>query len=350
MKTDSKKASSAQLPTDGRGTTAKLDLTGPRWTRVRRVAAHVTALAMLPYLIIKVYWTVDGLRGGGPNDDAWSRLDWVAVNGVTVGMAGLAILLGLALGQRWGMTVPGWVLLAPAWVGTGFLVPMVPIMPVLLWSSGGGNPATEPVSMPAWEGALLSASFAGFGIGVAVAFPLYVVQRWPHALAGQMRADPTAGGTTGAVQQSIGNLAAVMCVALGLPQLFWALGGTFGLDQDALDRRDAQWHVLTGNSGLWALIAACGLWALTHRRAGASFQTPMLLTWVGSGMLFAWGTWKAMFTHAVTVSFPPPEQPWELALENHFGALAGSMILVALLLLIAERQRTLPVPDGAARS
>ncbi|MFG1869537.1 hypothetical protein [Micromonospora arborensis] len=294
---------------------------------------------MVPYFVVKVVWTVDGLRGGGLHDGAWSKLDWTALNGLTVAMAGAAILLGLALGQRWGLRIPGWLILLPAWIGTGFLVPMIPILPVLLLTAGGGDPAADVV-VPAWEVALVSVSFAGFGLGVAVAVPLYVWRRWPYAFTGGPPTDPAAIRTTGAVERTVASLAATVSVALGLPQLYWALGGTFGLDQGALDRRDAQWHVLTGNSGVWALFAAWGLWTMTRRRAGAGFRTPMLLTWVASGSLFAWGSWKATFAYAVTSSFPSPEPPVTLAVENHFGALAGSVAVVALLLVV-ERRRAL---------
>ncbi|MEV1319822.1 hypothetical protein AB0J14_27505 [Micromonospora arborensis] len=302
---------------------------------------------MVPYFVVKVIWTLDGLRGGGLHDGAWSKLDWAALNGLTVAMAGAAILLGLALGQRWGLRIPGWLILLPAWIGTGFLVPMIPILPALLLTAGGGDPAADPV-VPGWEIALVSVSFAGFGLGAAIAVPLYVWQRWPHACTGRTPTDPAALRTTGAVELTVANLAAALSVVLGLPQLYWALGGTFGLDQAALDHRDAQWHILTGNSGLWALIAAWGVWTVTRRRAGTGVRMPMLLTWVASGSLFAWGSWKAIFAYAVTSSFPSPEPPVTLAVENHFGALAGTMAVVALLLVAERRHALLDRPERDA--
>ncbi|MEU7754436.1 hypothetical protein [Micromonospora sp. NPDC049171] len=316
--------------------TAETNGAGERWTTLRRFAGYGAALAMTPYLIVKIVWTLDGLRGDGLHDGAWSRLNWTAVNGLTVAMAAAAILLGLALGQRWGMRIPGWLILLPAWVGTGFLVPMIPILPVLALTDSGGDTAADAV-VPAWEIALLSVSFAGFGLGVAVAVPLYVWQRWPQAFTDPTPARSAVEGTTWAVQRTVANLAAAVSVALGLPQIYWSLGGSVGLDQAALDHRDAQWYIWTGNSGLWALIAAGGTWAVLRRRAGAGLRTPMLLTWVASGGLFAWGSWKAIFTYAVASSFPSPEPPLTLAAQNHLGALAGAMLLVVLLLVAAHR-------------
>lgn len=308
---------------------------------VRRVAAYGAALAMLPYFVIKIFWTVDGLRGGGLHEGAWSTLNWAAINGLTVAMSGLGILLGLALAQRWGMRVPGGVMVLPAWIGFGFLVPMIPILPVLLLfatgdtgsSADGGDP-----TLPVWEVRLVAVSFAGFALGSALAVPLYAAQRWPAAFSHR-----PAAGPPGEPVRSLALLASAVCVALGLPQLFWALGGTAGLDPATLDNRDAQWHVLTANNGGWALVAAWAVWAVA-RRGG---RIALLFAWAASGFLFAWGSWKAAFTYAVVPTFPPPEYTWVLALQNHFGALVGMAILVVLLLTL--EQRWWPRGDSNAR-
>jgi hypothetical protein len=304
--------------------------------RVRRFAGYWAAIAMLPYLVIKIFWTVDGLRGGGLRDGAWSRLDWAAINALTVGMAGLAVLLGLALARPWGNRLPGGLLLFPAWIGGGFLVPMLPLMPILLLLTIGNTTTTTTAeaaaALPALEVALVSVSFAGFALGVAVAFPLYVLQRWPDALKSRLPA--------GTVDLTTARVTAGTAAVLGLSQIYWALGGTLGLDPAALDRREAQWHLLTGNSGLWALIAAWGVWTVTHRAAG---PRSLLLTWLASGFLLAWGSWKAAFAFAAAPEFPPPEFPVVLSLQNHFGALAGLAILLIVLRRAEQSSRLQPV-------
>ncbi|WP_326557246.1 hypothetical protein [Micromonospora sp. NBC_01796] len=314
---------------------------GGYWPSVGRVAAYGAVFAMAPYFVMKVYWTIDGLRGGGLHEGAWSHLNWATINGLTVAMSGLAMLLGLALAQRWGLRVPGWLILLPGWIGMGFLVPMIPVIPFLaLVSTDTGATAAE-AQMTAWEIGLLSVSFAGFALGLAIAAPVYAVRRWPDGLVG--------AGVPGrpGVRVTVARLAAALCLALGLPQLFWALGGTIGLNGATLDGRDAQWHLLTANSGVWALGAAWSAWTLT-RNTG---RVPLLLSWLASGFLFAWGSWKAVFSFAVTPEFPPPEQLWTLALQNHFGAAAGLLVLVVILLTVsekAERSRAVggPVPDA----
>ena len=44
--------------------------------RSGQVAGYGAALAMTPYLILKIFWTIDGLRGGGLHEGAWSHLNW----------------------------------------------------------------------------------------------------------------------------------------------------------------------------------------------------------------------------------------------------------------------------------
>ncbi|MEU4427108.1 hypothetical protein AB0F81_41335 [Actinoplanes sp. NPDC024001] len=292
-----------------------------------RVAAYGAALAMAPYFILKIFWTVDGLHGGGLHQGAWSHLNWAVINGLTVLMAGLAMLLGLALAQPWGMRAPAWPVLLPAWIGMGFLVPMIPLIPVLALvnTDTGGAAAESPMS--AWEIGVLSVSFAGFAIGMAIAAPFYAARRWPEAFSD---VDVPAGP---GLRVTVARLAAALAVALGLPQLIWALGATIGLNTATLDHRDARWHLLTGNSGVWALAAAWSAWTLT-RHTG---RVPLLMAWLASGFLFAWGSWRAAFSFAVTPEFPPPEQPWVLTLQNHFGAVAGLLLLVVVLLTVSEK-------------
>ncbi|MEU4623538.1 hypothetical protein AB0G04_26635 [Actinoplanes sp. NPDC023801] len=305
------------------------------WSIVGRVAAYGAVFAMAPYFVMKIFWTIDGLRGGGLHEGAWSHLDWAVVNGLTVAMSGLAMLLGLALAQRWGLRVPAWLMVIPAWLGMGFLVPMIPLIPLLALVGTEAGDTTAEAPMTGWEIGLLSVSFAGFALGVAIAAPIYAVRRWPEAF--------SAGDVPGrsGVRVTVARLAAVLCTALGLPQLFWALGGTIGLNGATLDTREAQWHLLTANSGVWALIAAWSAWTLARRTGRA----PLLLSWLSSGFLFAWGSWKAVFSFAVTPEFPPPEQPWVLTLQNHSGTVAGLLLFVVVLLAVSDKIDRSPTMD-----
>ncbi len=90
-------------------------------TRLRTVAGHGAAFAVLPYLLIKIAWTL-GLFLPTPAMGAGS---WRAINAVTAVLAAAGIVLALAFCRPWGERVPASVIALPVWVGTGLLVPMV---------------------------------------------------------------------------------------------------------------------------------------------------------------------------------------------------------------------------------
>jgi hypothetical protein len=321
----------------------------------RQVAAYFAALAMLPYFLLKVFWVGDGLHGGGMHTGVWKTLDWVAVNAMTVAMAGTAIVLGLALGQRWGLRLPAWSLLLPAGVGMGFLCSVLPLVPVLAaLPDAGADPAGPKLPMAAWEVGMISVSFAGFGLGLAVAVPLYVRERWPALFA---RPDALRGGglegtaRTGVHDHdhvrylwvSLARAATVVCAVLAVAQTYWAFGGTLGLDPQGLPGRDLRWYLLTGSNACWALVAAWGARSLGRHRAGMLPRVTLLLTWVASGALFAWSSWRAVFVFAVPSAYSAPEYPAVQALGNHLGALAGLAVLILLLLRVVE---SLPATAG----
>jgi hypothetical protein len=94
--------------------------------RAGRLAGRAAALAMTPYLVIKMSWVVGSLAGMTATGTGIDSGEWVATNTATIGMAGIAIVMALALVMPWGMRIPGAPLAFSAWVGTGFLVPMLP--------------------------------------------------------------------------------------------------------------------------------------------------------------------------------------------------------------------------------
>ncbi|MFD9724978.1 hypothetical protein [Streptomyces sp. NPDC059072] len=86
-----------------------------RWDQVGRSAAYGAALALSPYLLIKVAWVVGSLVGVLPIGNGFGLAEWVVLNTVTVGMAVIGIALALALVR------PRRLPLAFGWVGSGSL-------------------------------------------------------------------------------------------------------------------------------------------------------------------------------------------------------------------------------------
>ncbi|MGW7004253.1 hypothetical protein ACWGCW_15900 [Streptomyces sp. NPDC054933] len=272
-----------------------------RWDRTGRFAAYGAALVLTPYLLIKVSWVVGSLAGLLPTGAGFGKTGWVVLNTATIGMAGIGIALALALARPWGMRIPGAPLTFCAWVGTGFLVPLLPyaVLSSLLESAGGkpqqGGGDDGP-QMPGWEGALVQISFVGMGLGLAVALPAYLRRRWPDAFAGRV-------GDGGDGLRSMPPWMAVVGAALGLIWLYWAVGGTAGVAHPA--ERDASWRLLAGVDGLWALVASAATWTVVCARpARLPCWFPKALGWLGSGSLFAWSGWKLPLTLYVAVASP----------------------------------------------
>ncbi|MEU2135241.1 hypothetical protein [Streptomyces sp. NPDC018352] len=301
-----------------------------RWDRAGRVAAYGAALALTPYLLIKVSWVVGSLLGLLPVGTGFGKVEWVVLNSATIGMAGVGITVALALVRPWGMRIPAARLAFCSWVGTGFLVPVLPyaVLSSLLGSADGSPKSGSDAgpSTPAWEAALIQIGFVGMGVGLAVALPAYLRRRWPHAFTGRL-------GDGGEGSPRVPPWMVVIGAAVGLIWLYWAVGGTVGVAHRG--ERDLDWHVLSGVFGLWALVASAATWAAVRGRpARVPRWGPMVLAWLGSGSLFAWSGWKLPFTLYLAIAQPADAVlPEELALAAvlHLAAVgAGAAMLKAL--------------------
>ncbi|MFD5321507.1 hypothetical protein [Streptomyces sp. NPDC127098] len=274
-----------------------------------RAGGYGAALAMTPYLLIKVSWVVGALAGVLPTGSDASVAEWVVLNGVTIVMAAVGIVLALALVRPWGMRIPAPPLALAAWVGAGFLVSVLPF--ALVTTVAGDDDSGD---MPAWEGALIQAAFVTTGLGLALALPGYVRRRWPHLRTGRL------GAPARRWVLAAGALP-------GVCWLYWAAGGTVGLAHP--DQRDADWRMLTLLGGLWALTATAAVWARPPRRL------PLVaLGWLGSGSLFAWSGWKLPLTGYVALAEPadavPPEHPAVAAALHAVAVVAGVSLLRVL--------------------
>ncbi|NUW34341.1 hypothetical protein HTZ77_23295 [Nonomuraea sp. SMC257] len=287
---------------------------------LRRVAAFTAAGSMSLYLMVKIVWIVLELRHG--------TADWVMLNLVTVVMALTGITLGLALGQSWGMRLPAWLVLPFAWIGSGFLVSLLPYMLVSAFLAQDSPSPGDGAALPAWEGVFISVGFAGMAVGLVVALPLYLAERWPHAFAGRVGRV----GLVGLPASEAGRAWPLLpAAALAVVWSFWAAGGTAGLNPATLDGWDANARVLIGDGALCAALAAWSVWALGRRGAPRTpLWLPMAAGFVASGSLFAWGSWKLLW-----VLLPGAYRPFEyrgVAVAEHALAIVtGVAVLLTLL-------------------
>ncbi|MET8011187.1 hypothetical protein ABZU86_01250 [Streptomyces sp. NPDC005271] len=317
------------------------------WDRAGRIAAYGAALALTPYLLIKVSWVVGSVLGLLPVGAGFSETGWVVLNTATIGMAVVGIAVALALVRPWGMRIPGAPLAFCAWVGTGFLVPLLPyaMLSSLLGPADddGARGSDNDPSMPGWEAALVQVGFVGMGLGLAVALPAYLRRRWPSAFAGQV-------GDSGGGSSRVSSWAPFVGAAIGVVWLYWAAGGTAGVARPA--ERGTSWRLLEGVFGTWALLASAATWAIARGRpARVPRWAALSVGWLGSGSLFAWSGWKLPFTLYVALANPSdallPENLAVAAALHMTAVVTGAVMLRSLLRPHASAARPSRAPSTA---
>ncbi|WP_218940507.1 hypothetical protein [Streptomyces sp. Ru87] len=308
-----------------------------RPARLRTVGGLAAAAAVTPYLLIKIVWSFGLFL---PTEEM-AGADWRAVNAVTALLAAAGIGLAMAFSRPWGERLPAWTVALPVWVGTGLLVPMLPLAPVL--GPAAVNRDQEAGSPDFWvhEQLLVMISLVGVGIGLPLALAGYARARWPEALGGPLPYAEPVGGTR-ALQRPLAGLVASGCVLLGCVKAFWAAGGTAGLDAAAVERRDLWWHMLASSTAVWAFAGAWGILVLAYRRGSRGFLLPMAVTWVASGMLFSYSVYGLL--DLTGMQQPSPELPVAAALTREGGAVLGVTMGLTLLLVLHDRRRALRGP------
>jgi hypothetical protein len=166
----------------------------------------------------------------------------------------------------------------PVWVGTGLLVPMLLLAPVLGPAAMNRDQRAGSPDFWLYEQILVMLSLVGVGVGLPVALAGSKA-RWPEALGGPLVCPEPVGGTR-QLQALLARMTAVGCVLPAGVKAFWAAGGTLGLNADDLDRRDLWWHMVSASTALWALAGARGILALTAQRGTRRFLPPMATAWV----------------------------------------------------------------------
>ena len=266
----------------------------------RRLFGYGVAAAVTPYLVVKTVWVAGALLGVLPPAAGVSTGAFVALNLVTIAMAAAGVALGFALGRR-DVRRTGRPIVVLAWLGCGFLVPMIPY---LIFGFVTDRDADA-------EHLLIQGSFLALAGCLVVAVPLALAERRPSAYTGR----PPSLLITAAV---------VGAVAVGLISWYWALGGELGLAHPR--ERDAGWRLLTANTGLWAFA---GAWAV--RRTG---PVAAAVAWLSSGLLFAWSAWKLPFTLLLSLGADPavvwPENLLVAASGLTIGVGAGLVMVTAV--------------------
>lgn len=262
----------------------------------RLAIGWAAVVATVPYLVLKTIWLAGGTVGVTERFDEPSEY---VLNAVTAGMDVVAIVVALGFTYPWGRRVPGFLVLVPIWVGTGFLVPIAVLFPVMDF----GDPA--PFLAP-WVQPLVYGGFAFQGVMLTIAFVFYARDRWPSVF----RLDTADVPTAGPVRAVAAHVGALLAAASGVRSL-------------------AQGTVQEAVLGVLALAAAAGVLVMTNRLRGR-FWVPVVVTWAGAGALFAWGAWAAVNRLGDTFLDAADVPVWPVLLNVAAGSLIGLTSLVLL--------------------
>lgn len=303
--------------------------------KMRRISGYSVAIAVTPYLLIKIAWTF----GLFLPTEQMGETSWRTINAATVALVSVAILLAMAFCRPWGERLPAWLVALPVWVGTGLLVPIVFLAPALGPAAMGRDKEAGAADIWAYEQILVMVSLVGVGIGLSLGLAGYAKARWPEALGGPIE-DGEPLGHTRQLQTTLAGLAAAGCILLGVPKVYWATGGTLGIDPALLDERDVWWHLLSFSTGASALAGAWGLLVLTTRRGSRRFLPPLAAAWISSGVLFSQNLYSSL-SATRTNAQPAPEYPLAHVLTMQAGTVLGVMMGITILLVLHDRRRAL---------
>lgn len=243
-------------------------------------------LAVLPYAALKVSWLSGNMLGIPASSPAYTG--FTAANAITLAMDVVAVGLVFALTAERGLRLPAWLVITPAWVGIGFLVPATLIVVVAM--SHGLLTTGRPVNLRGglvepWAYTLVYLSFAAQGILLTAGFVWYARRRWGAQLAAA-RPEPV-GAVTRSTGQCLAMAGAILGTAIAVVRLFQGVAAPAGW-------RDAEWTFANrfgeGVEGAMALLAAVGILVLTGT-AGPLLRGwsrhAVTMIWIGAGSMFA---------------------------------------------------------------
>ncbi|KAF0822760.1 hypothetical protein KIS1582_3453 [Cytobacillus firmus] len=95
--------------------------TAERLMKMRRICGYGAAIAVTPYLLIKIAWTF----GFFLPTEQMGEASWRGINAATAVIAAVGFLLAMAFCRPWGERLPAWMVALPVWLGTGLLVPLL---------------------------------------------------------------------------------------------------------------------------------------------------------------------------------------------------------------------------------
>lgn len=301
----------------------------------RRFWGYGAAISVMPYLLIKIAWTF----GFFLPSEQMGEPSWRTANAVTMVLAAVGILLALAFCMKWGERVPAWLIALPVWVGTGLLIPMLLLAPILGPAAMMRDQQVGAANVWIYEQIFVMISLVGVGICLPFALIGYAKRRWPEAFDSRIDIDLLPGNSQ-KLTITLARLVTAGCILLGSIKLFWAVGGTIGINPAMLDNRDLWWHLLSLNTSVWAFAGAWGLFILTTRRRLKKFFPPMGAAWISSGMLFSYNLFNRLSSTRPDAQ-PALEHPLANVLTSELSSILGVTMGIIILIVLHDRRRAM---------
>jgi hypothetical protein len=301
----------------------------------RRMWGYCAAIAILPYLLIKIAWTF----GLFMPTEQMGDLSWRTANAITIVLAAVGILLAFAFSMAWGERLPAWLVAFPVWIGTGLLIPMLLLAPILAPAAITRDQQAGISGIWIYEQIFVIISLLGVGVCLPLALAGYAKTRWPEVFAGPLDIELLPGNSK-KLYITLARLVSAGCILLGFIKIFWASGGTIGINPAMLDNRDLWWHLLSLSTGLWAFAGSWGLWVLTKQRGSRSFFLPMTAAWISSGMLFSYNLFNRLSATRPNAQ-PTLEYPFVHVLTTELSSILGVMMGIVILMVLHDRRRAM---------
>lgn len=304
---------------------------GRRRGPARLVVGYLAIAAVMPYMLLKLAWisgSTAGILEESPLHPAVVRNG----NVTTVVMELIAIAIILAFTHSWGLELPAWLVLIPAWIGIGLLAPFVITGPAVAGSVLTGLAPAGDGSLAPWVGPLVYLGFGAQAVGIAATFVLYVRARWTEVIAVRLSERPA--NSSQPALTVIGWGVAVLLAPVVVIRLLWSLGSTWGL----ADGRGVPERLAEGASAFFAAAAIAGVLMLILRRPGRlRAWTPVVLAWIGGGATLASAAYSSVLL-VIQLSAPAAVLPPTgiVPAVDLLQLVAGTAIGVAGAVLLTE--------------
>jgi hypothetical protein len=143
-----------------------------------------------------------------------------------------------------------------------------------------------------------------------------------------------------------GLAAAVWCVAFGALSLYWAAGGTLGVDQLALalqeraDERERRFVAIVAATGIAKLAGAIvPLWLVFRPPCGMGRRVLLFLCWAGGALLAVYGLTDVVAGSIRAARGTMENAIWYAVLWGQTWLLGGVLFLITAWTFKGERTR-----------